>query len=446
MTTLAPPIRRSPGARRPRRSEKPDPMKVTIGGAIVMALLVGVIYLGVRLVNGVPAAGYTTMFIEVPEVGNLLLHDPVRVAGVRVGQVVGRGVAPNGQARIQLQLDPSLKLHTGTAVALRANGLLGARYVQLIPGHGRATLPAGSTIHGGPDSFTFGLPQALDTFNAQTRGGLGATLNGLGEGFLGHGTNLNGALHAANGAVVPFRTFALAVLSHDGAAARLVPALDAAVTPLDANRANLSHLMQVTGDALQPFVSERVAVRATIAGAPAALAATTANVPAGLALVDSLRSVSGALARTLPAAPVGLTNLSQLLATSRLPMQRATALLRTVPAAVPGALRITGALAPVLPKLLRMVGLSTPTLDTVARYGCDVENFGVTMRSMTGFTQPGADGPAGPPQAFRLQAIIPLGGDALSIKNTTSELARDAVSPPCEYGPSTYSQLVPKLP
>jgi hypothetical protein len=147
------------------------------------------------------------------------------------------------------------------------------------------------------------------------------------------------------------------------------------------------------------------------------------------------------LASTLPPAPAGLAGLSTLLHTSGQPLQRATQVLDAIPPAVPAVLQITDALSPVLDPVMRMMALATPTLQTAGRYGCDIKNFAATMRSMTGFTQPGADGPAGPPQAFRLQAIIPLSTDVFGVKDSTGELTRDAVSPPCRYPPTPYTQL-----
>src|SRR5207253_997437 len=143
--------------------------------------------------NGVPGRSYSTVYVEVPQIGNLLQHDQVRIAGVRVGQVERRSITPDGHTRLALQLEPGVSLPADTTVAIRASGLLGARYVQLVPGRSTRVLASGSTIRAPGSSITIGLPEALDTFDAQTRGALGSTLGELGTGLLGHGTQLNDA-------------------------------------------------------------------------------------------------------------------------------------------------------------------------------------------------------------------------------------------------------------
>ncbi len=72
----------------------------------------------------------------------------VRVAGVRVGRVDGLGL-DGRRARVTLLLEQPVALTEGTHAAIASAGLLGDKYVELIPGPpGAAPLPEGATIEG----------------------------------------------------------------------------------------------------------------------------------------------------------------------------------------------------------------------------------------------------------------------------------------------------------
>jgi phospholipid/cholesterol/gamma-HCH transport system substrate-binding protein len=72
----------------------------------------------------------------------------VRVAGVRVGRVDGISLVDR-KARVGLLLDRPLSLTEGTIGRLATSGLLGERYVELVPGPaGNPPLPEGAVVPG----------------------------------------------------------------------------------------------------------------------------------------------------------------------------------------------------------------------------------------------------------------------------------------------------------
>jgi ABC-type transporter Mla subunit MlaD len=318
--------------------------------------------------------------------------------------------------------------------------------VSLTPGHASTLLVDGGTLFGGADSYTYGLPETVAAFDRQARGGLHTMVGALGEGFAGNGATLNAALQNLGTAPGQFDAVARAVLSHTEAAARLVPALDAAMTQLAAVRSYALPFMRYTGDALQPFVSERAATRATIAALPGTLSAAQNGLTRGLYLLSSIRDLSSAAARTLPFAPAGLTQLAGLLRDGQTPLRNLNPTVRTLlPPAADNATRALLATVPVLPRVKSGVDTARPILAYVGRYACDVINTGAVLRSMTGFAQPGS-GPLGPAMAFRLQAVAaPAGLQVVGIKDPIQILTRSAYEPPCRYLSRPYPQLIPKL-
>jgi ABC-type transporter Mla subunit MlaD len=419
-----------------RRTDEPAPASTLARGLAAMAVVIVFIVLGVEAYNGVPGRSYLSLNAVVPNIGNLLEHDPVSIAGVKVGQITGRSVTRGGQGGLQLQIDPGVTLRSGTQIVIRANGLLGGRYVQLIPGSG-PVLRSGATIRGGSNTLTFGVPETLDAFDPQTRAALGEMVNGLGAGLLGRGVELNAMVHTVDGGAVPLEVLATGILARPGAAARLLPSLNGATSTLAAHRRELSELPNALSGMLRPLLAERASLVQTLTDAPPALTAATAGLGNGERLVVSLTSLAEQANLTLPPLPGGLTDAAALLTQARTPLGRANGLLRAVKPASPALLRITGSASRLLAPVRQAASNLTPMLVQVGRYGCDIENFGAVFRSMTGRGGVGS-GPAGPAMEFRVQISAFNPTQIIGLGALPGVGRRDTYSPPCTYLSTTY--------
>jgi virulence factor Mce-like protein len=429
--------------RRTRRRDTESPAVSIAKGVTVLAVVGVFIYIGVSSYNGVPLRSYSTLYADVPNIGNLLQHDPVRMAGVQVGQVIGESTTPGGAARVKLQINPGTQVPVDTQVAIRANGLLGARYVQLVTGASTQALRSGATIAGPSTALSFGVPETLETLDTQTRGALGQMINGLGAGLLGHGDQLGQGLHLVSGAAARFTGLAQTLLADPASLARLLPSLDALMTPLDQSRGEISALLAPAARALSPLVAQRTAVRDTLEQAPTALASASTGLTEGERLLRAAGDLATSAAGTLPLLPRGLRDTTTVLRDSPTPLARATALLRVADPAVPAALQITASLSPVLDPLRAALQGLSPIVEYAGPRACDIENFGETMRSMTGFGGTGV-GPIGPAMEFRAQllptpeALAPLAGLLPDHRN--------AYAPPCTYLSKPYPAVPPLVP
>lgn len=103
-----------------------------------------------RIGRGVP----TRVSVQFKDVGGLDEKSAVRVAGVRVGRVTKIRLV-EGKALVDIELDRDVALRQGASASIESLGLLGEKYVELVPGpFGAPPLPDNSVILGGvPVSF-----------------------------------------------------------------------------------------------------------------------------------------------------------------------------------------------------------------------------------------------------------------------------------------------------
>lgn len=115
-------------------------------GAFVLVGIVAVLYLSISL-------GGASLFDDqrynvnarFSSVAGLKVGDPVKVAGVNVGEV-HQIALQNYQANAVLRIDQSVKLPTDTIAAIQSSGLLGDAYVSLSPGADDADIADGGKI------------------------------------------------------------------------------------------------------------------------------------------------------------------------------------------------------------------------------------------------------------------------------------------------------------
>ena len=93
--------------------------------------------------------------VEFKDVAGLDAKSTVRLAGVRVGKVARIRLTPDGKAIIDMDLDKDVELRQGASASIANLGLLGEKYVELIPGPvGAPELPEGTLLKGDvPVSF-----------------------------------------------------------------------------------------------------------------------------------------------------------------------------------------------------------------------------------------------------------------------------------------------------
>ncbi len=109
---------------------------------------------------------------------------------------------------------------------------------------------------------------------------------------------------------------------------------------------------------------------------------------------------------------------------------------------MPAALRVTRSVSPLLGPLKGTIEHGTPILDEVGLHACDLTNWAVNLRSMTGLGGTG-EGPAGPAMAFRLIPVLSAPTETLGVGDTTGLVMRDGYPAPCKYLSKPYPLVNP---
>lgn len=118
-----------------------------IVGLFVLVGIACLGYLAIKLgkLEVFGASGYTVI-ADFPSVAGLKVGDPVEIAGVRVGRVDALGLSEDERARLRLRLDHEVKLQEDVIASVRARGLIGDKFVLLMPGASEKIIPPGGKI------------------------------------------------------------------------------------------------------------------------------------------------------------------------------------------------------------------------------------------------------------------------------------------------------------
>ena len=118
----------------------------TVVGALVLVVAVGFGAYAFNRADVGQVAGYEVQ-ARFNRVDGLAIGNDVRIAGVRVGQVVAQELDRGSfEAVVRMAIDPDVELPDDTAAKISSESLLGGKYVSLEPGGGIDMLADGDEI------------------------------------------------------------------------------------------------------------------------------------------------------------------------------------------------------------------------------------------------------------------------------------------------------------
>ncbi|MCW8914726.1 MAG: outer membrane lipid asymmetry maintenance protein MlaD [Magnetovibrio sp.] len=118
----------------------------TVLGAAVLLVAAVFVYVATNTAQIKAVAGYeiTARFFKV---GGLTKGSDVRVSGIKIGTVLSNTLDPvTFDAVVTMSIRPDIQLPTDTTATIASSGMLGDKYVMLMPGEAGDKLAAGDVI------------------------------------------------------------------------------------------------------------------------------------------------------------------------------------------------------------------------------------------------------------------------------------------------------------
>ena len=124
---------------------KRNPIETILGAVVLVAAGMFLVFAysiaDLKAVTGYPI---TATFLKV---GGLERGSDVRISGIDVGTVTGQTLNPTTfQAQVTMSIEPGVTLPTDTEASIVSDGLLGGKYVNLVPGSAGERIAAGGVI------------------------------------------------------------------------------------------------------------------------------------------------------------------------------------------------------------------------------------------------------------------------------------------------------------
>ena len=126
---------------------QPSPIRDLTVGLFVLAGLAALAYLTFQ-VGGLSykVPGGFELYASFDDIGGLKERAPIKLSGVKVGQVDSVALDDLLRARVKLDLDPGLELPVDTAARILTSGVLGDQFIALEPGAEEDILRPGDEI------------------------------------------------------------------------------------------------------------------------------------------------------------------------------------------------------------------------------------------------------------------------------------------------------------
>jgi phospholipid/cholesterol/gamma-HCH transport system substrate-binding protein len=107
----------------------------TIMGAVVLVVAAVFLYFAYTTSGVKPITGYTVT-AKFDRVEGLRDGGDVRISGIKVGSIISQTLDPKTYlAVVKLSIDPAIKLPVDTVATITSSGLLGDKYMSLVPGN-----------------------------------------------------------------------------------------------------------------------------------------------------------------------------------------------------------------------------------------------------------------------------------------------------------------------
>jgi phospholipid/cholesterol/gamma-HCH transport system substrate-binding protein len=123
-------------------------LELTVG-LFVLCGLVAMAWLSIKLARmELMGSGFFTLSAQFTSIAGLKQGASVEIAGVEIGRVEEIVLDPNTfQARVRMRIREGTPIQEDAIAAVRTKGLIGDRYIKLIPGASERLLKEGDNLY-----------------------------------------------------------------------------------------------------------------------------------------------------------------------------------------------------------------------------------------------------------------------------------------------------------
>src|SRR5438105_4802837 len=207
--------------------------------------LSGLVYLAVNIGLRYPGeTGYPLSAIF-KEASGLVGQDEVRIAGVKVGNVLSVEPDAGGTTRVRMMLEPRYQVRSDVRAIARPRSLLGTEYVELVrvPGSHHPLLRAGSTIPIERTGQAVQIDDVLNNMDPETRKAMSTSFQQLGVALVGRSGDLNSSLPGLDQVATNLRPLAQVGDRRQEELARILVDLDTILQALADEQDSLGRLV-----------------------------------------------------------------------------------------------------------------------------------------------------------------------------------------------------------
>ena len=237
--------------------------------AVIAALAVGVIALGVVLFGGGSEYQYDLIF---QNAGQLVPENQVMVGGSPVGSVESIELTENNLASVKVSV--SQQLHQGTTAVIRATSLSGIanHYVSISPGpNSNPPLEEGATLGLGSTTTPVDIDQLFNTFPPSVRRGLSEFIRGNAAIYAGVGHQANQAYKYFGPALNRTDAFAHALNADQNLFTRFIVSSSKLATAVSERSSQLSSAISNASTAFGAIAGQNVSLDQALQEFPAVL-------------------------------------------------------------------------------------------------------------------------------------------------------------------------------
>ncbi len=115
-------------------------------GAVVLAVAAVFLVFAFGMANVGAVRGYEVL-ARFDRVDGLNMGADVRLSGIKVGSIIGQHLDPKTfLAEVRMSIAPDVKLPADSSAQIISDGLLGSKFLAIIPGGDDAVIPPGGLI------------------------------------------------------------------------------------------------------------------------------------------------------------------------------------------------------------------------------------------------------------------------------------------------------------